>query len=62
MKLTAIAVALLTVLTGLTAAPAPAAAQYTTVSPYIRSDGTVVRGHIRSLPNGTCSDNINGCR
>ena len=31
------------------------------VKPYVRSDGTYVRGHMRTNPNGVCWDNLNGC-
>ena len=31
------------------------------VSPYVRRDGTYVDGYYRTNPNGTCSDNRNGC-
>lgn len=32
------------------------------VDQYIKRDGTIVRGHLRSSPNNTCIDNIRGCR
>lgn len=32
------------------------------VNPYIRSDGTSVRGHHRTSPDGYCWNNISGCR
>jgi|GEM_PF-4060330 hypothetical protein len=35
---------------------------YHWVNPYTKSDGTSVQGHWRSNPNGTCLDNIRGCR
>jgi hypothetical protein len=33
-----------------------------TVRPYLRRDGTFVSPHIRTVPNGTCLDNLGGCR
>lgn len=35
--------------------------QYQYINPYVRSDGTLVGGHLRSAPNAYCYDNINGC-
>jgi hypothetical protein len=32
------------------------------IEPYVRHDGTMVRGHWRTMPNDTCLDNIRGCR
>jgi hypothetical protein len=32
------------------------------VRPYLRSDGTLVQSHLRTLPNSTCADNLSGCR
>lgn len=34
----------------------------TYVSPYVRSNGSVVRGHLRTAPNLTCIDNLSRCR
>lgn len=34
----------------------------TYVESYRRRDGTLVHGHLRTLPNETCLDNIRGCR
>lgn len=35
--------------------------QYQNIETYMRSDGTMVRGHLRSMPNDYCYDNLNGC-
>ena len=32
------------------------------VNPYVRSDGTSVRGHYRTAPDGYCWNNLSGCR
>ncbi len=32
------------------------------VNPYMRSDGTSVRGHYRTAPDGYCWNNFSGCR
>jgi hypothetical protein len=32
------------------------------VQQYSRRDGTIVRSHMRTVPNETCLDNIRGCR
>ena len=32
------------------------------VNPYIRSDGSSVRGHYRTSPDGYCWNNFSGCR
>lgn len=32
------------------------------INPYMKSDGTFVNGHLRTAPNYTCLDNLNGCR
>lgn len=32
------------------------------VNPYVRSDGTSVRGHYRTSPDGYCWNNLSGCR
>ena len=32
------------------------------VNPYIRSNGTSVRGHHRTSPDGYCWNNLSGCR
>ena len=32
------------------------------VNPYVRSDGTSVRGHYRTSPDGYCWNNFSGCR
>lgn len=53
------------VVEALTAALAAGAAvnpNQTYVESYRRRDGTLVRGHLRTLPNETCLDNIRGCR
>jgi hypothetical protein len=53
------------VMGALTAALAAGAAvnpNQTYVESYRRRDGTLVRGHLRTLPNETCLDNIRGCR
>lgn len=44
------------------AARAPVNPNQTYVASYSRRDGTRVRGHLRTLPNETCRDNIRGCR
>ena len=31
------------------------------VSPYFRKDGTFVRGHLRTNPDGFCWNNFSGC-
>jgi hypothetical protein len=46
-----------TILIVLFASFAAQAMAQTYVSPYVRSDGTYVQGHVRSSPNGTTSDN-----
>ena len=32
------------------------------VNPYVRNDGTSVRGHYRTSPDGYCWNNLSGCR
>ena len=32
------------------------------VNPYMRNDGTSVRGHYRTAPDGYCWNNFSGCR
>lgn len=32
------------------------------VNPYLRNDGTSVRGHFRTSPDGYCWNNLSGCR
>ena len=32
------------------------------VNPYVRSDGSSVRGHYRTSPDGYCWNNFSGCR
>ena len=32
------------------------------VNPYVRRDGTSVRGHYRTAPDGYCWNNFSGCR
>ena len=32
------------------------------VNPYLRNDGTSVRGHYRTSPDGYCWNNLSGCR
>lgn len=34
---------------------------YHWVNPYFRKDGTFVRGHLRSNPDGVCWNNLSGC-
>lgn len=40
---------------------APTAAQVA-VQGYYRKDGTYVSPHVRTHPNGICTDNYSGCR
>jgi len=35
--------------------------RYQYINPYMRSDGTMVEGHLRTTPNDYCFDNLNGC-
>ncbi|THF58718.1 hypothetical protein [Ollibium composti] len=35
--------------------------EQTSVGSYVRSDGTLVRGHWRTMPNSSCWDNLSGC-
>lgn len=46
---------------GATLLSIPAAAQVA-VQGYYRKDGTYVSPHVRTFPNGTCTDNYSGCR
>ena len=32
------------------------------VNPYVRSNGSSVRGHYRTSPDGYCWNNLGGCR
>lgn len=32
------------------------------VAPHVRSDGSYIRGHVRTTPDSTCLNNIGGCR
>ena len=34
---------------------------YHWVNPYIRNDGTFVKGHMRGNPDGFCFNNLSGC-
>ena len=34
---------------------------YVWVNPYTRSNGTSVRGHYRTSPDGYCFNNLSGC-
>ncbi|WP_157742933.1 hypothetical protein [Halomonas sp. hl-4] len=31
------------------------------IKPYLREDGTIVEGHLRTAPNDSCFDNLSGC-
>jgi hypothetical protein len=59
---TAIVASLAVILAAGAAASANVNPNQTYVQPYVRHDGTPVRGHWRTDPNDTCLDNIRGCR
>lgn len=40
----------------------PLAPQTVYVDPHMRSNGSFVRGHVRTSPDGYCMNNIGGCR
>lgn len=44
------------------AASYPVNPSISTVSPYMRRDGSFVMPHLRTTPNDTCLDNLGGCR
>jgi hypothetical protein len=56
------AVALSLALLGAIAASSAVNPDQIRVQQYSRRDGTVVRSHMRTVPNETCLDNIRGCK